>query len=61
MARKKIEHGKLTDKKGFSTSSSQMFMDERLQIYDSNEIPDPQVLEAILNRESKLDRMSDKM
>jgi hypothetical protein len=32
-------------------------MEQRLQIYDSNDIPDPQVLEAILSRESKFEKL----
>lgn len=31
-------------------------MEERFQIFDNNDIPDPQVLEAILSRESKFEK-----
>jgi hypothetical protein len=58
VAREKIENGRDTGlKKGLD--SSQLFMQERLQIYDSNDLPDPtQVLWAILNRESKFEKLA---
>jgi len=59
MAREKVERGELLEKKYKSNkteTSSQHFMEERVQIYDSNDIPDPQILEAILNRKSKYDK-----
>ena len=58
VAREKIENGRdIGLKKGLD--SSQLFMQERLQIYDSNDLPDPtQVLYAILNRESKFEKLA---
>lgn len=43
VAREKIENGKLGIKKEMnrSATSSQNFMDERLKIYDSSDLPDP--------------------
>lgn len=50
VAREKIENGRGVGVKK-NLDSSQLFMEQRLQIYDSNDIPDPhQVLMAILNR-----------
>jgi len=58
VAREKIENGRdIVLKKGLD--SSQLFMQERLHIYDSNDLPDPtQVLWAILNRESKFEKLA---
>jgi hypothetical protein len=59
VAREKIENGKFGARDpNESATSTQMFMEERLKIYDSSEIPDPAVLEAILARESKFERIS---
>lgn len=59
VAREKIENGRFTGKDpDASVTSTQMFMEERLQIYDTNELPEPQVLEAILARESKFERLA---
>lgn len=59
VAREKIENGRFNGKDpNASVTSTQMFMEERLQIYDTNELPEPQVLEAILARESKFERLA---
>lgn len=62
VAREKMEAGKLGIRKEMNrtANSSHQFMEQRLQIYDSNEVPDPQVLEAILARESKFERLGKK-
>jgi len=58
VAREKIENGRGVGVKK-NLDSSQLFMEQRLQIYDSNDIPDPhQVLMAILNRESKFEKLA---
>jgi hypothetical protein len=47
VAREKIDNA---SKAKQEMTSSRRLMDQRMQIFDSNEIPDPQVLEAILSR-----------
>lgn len=58
MAREKVESqtremtsGKNSSKR--SKRSTDEFMQKRMQAYNSNEIPDPEVLNAILSRKSK--------
>lgn len=55
MAREKVERGQLLDEqnKTKNASSSQGFMDERFIAYESNEVPDPELLRRILERKSK--------
>ena len=60
MAREKVENlgrdGNLSAKQSSKRSgkkSTDDFMQKRMQTYHSSEIPDPDVLNAILNRKSK--------
>ena len=58
MAREKVDRGQLIEEqmKKDPNASGQDIMMQRLQAYESTEVPDPEVLKAILNRKTKYDR-----
>ena len=58
MAREKVDRGQIADKllsKDKSDPEADM-MAERLAVFESNDVPDPEVLHAILNRKTKYDK-----
>ena len=56
MAREKVDRGKLVDDAKKEQTPEDAIMAERLAAFESVDVPDPEVLKAILNRKTKYDK-----
>ena len=58
MAREKVDRGQLVEEavKKDPNTSGEDIMAQRLAAFESTDVPDPEVLKAILNRKTKYDK-----